>query len=281
MEESFFGFDDGVKEKKDADAKKIECESRSYLYNPLAFLVEGVFLKPDKYENEWKKYIYPMELEGRQYLASTNGHKIHYIPSEHKSLFEVEKIDKGRVTLREQEGPWAADLISQKKDTLVRVFPNKEFSFEVECDAYECSYHKEFFPILLHKLSGGVVYFNFDYLASFVKHFSRYPFGVIKIYAPGNSARSPWRLEYWGQNQELFYGMLIAPTEMFKTVSEAADLYKTPKYTTAPRQEAVDYVDENDSEPEQADENIQGDPDVAVDTCMETAGAGTDDDIPF
>jgi len=272
MSDTFFSFDDGVQEKKDANKKKIECTSRSVSFNPLAFLAKGVTNDINK---EWMKYIYPIELEGKQYLASTNGHKIHYIPSEHKSLFEVGKIEKNSVTLYELKNEWASEQLKKGK-SMVKVFPIKDLCIETECDFYQCSHHKEFFPLLLHKLSGGGIYFNFDYLATFIEYFSKYSFGIVKIIAPGNRPTNPWRFEYWAgwNNKELIYGMLIAPAAMPELILNAKDLYSTPKYTEAARQETVD-VDENkypDPEPETAPVDNSGDPDVKVETS---------DDEPF
>jgi len=283
-----FAFDEG--EKKPSGVKKIECfNTKSDYFNgnmfkKLSFLASGVSPDGDK-DHYWMPYIYPIEFEGIKCLASTNGHVLHYTPSEEKTVYKVEKQTKNEVTLAEAISDPGYDPDYQKHTSgMVKVIPAKDKSFEFEYGIdYDYRHHKELFLARVMKLTGDRFYFKFEDVGTFIDNFCDY-YGKVKIYAPRENPERPWRMEFWCDDRRrdysLCYGLVTYPIGLSECVTSIKDLYA--------KKDNAEIVSEPDHEeiPQSEEDEAAVDSDKIDAEAGEIEDDGSDtapllDDIPF
>jgi len=247
MKTSFFSFDG--EDKSVSKKKTIEFSYQKYgdcRYNQYAFLAKGVSKDNDP-SHFWMPYIYPIEIEGEQYLASTDGRVLHYVPLTDKriakTVYEVDKLNKNDVSLKEVDAP--SHFIEASK-AMLKVLPSKDTFYEIPpYSTYaEKNVNREFLFLLINKLSGGQTYFKLDYLSNFIDHFD-YINGEVIIYAPRAGAGKPWRFEHrdkYGKN--LFYGIVLATAQMFPQVLSAKNMYAGFSEEKEEKKETVEDINE-------------------------------------
>lgn len=275
---SFFSFDDGGEGKKGEGAgKKLELSSKTLPYdtfhrmafNKLAFLAKGIVQKPN-YEKLWMQYVYPIEPEGKKYLASANGPCLHYTNLGMSGVYALDRMTDSYVCLREAN-PGGDSLV--KSEAMAKIFPKKEACFE--SPPICCEDGGELLFTYTHKLSGGKIHFGFDQIRAFVRHWDGD--GLVKVYAPVGSPIRPWRLEHWDRSGSVFYyGLLIAPRETRGVVHDAKNLY-ADREDSDKVPEMEDFSGVKDEDEEENGEN--GDPDMDMGNGEEDTADGIP--LPF
>ena len=207
---------------------KIECDNKKPdSLRTLSFLASAVIKKPDDYK-KWMLNIYYFEIGGKGYHGSTDGTRIHYVPSlGDKSTYEVAKHTKSNVVLVETP---LSDYMKGKADSYVKVMPKKKNCIEMEIKLHYI-YKLEGLNALICGLTGCATCFNINFLKDLTDHM-RPSCCNIRIWAPKENPYKAWRFEYYSdfQCKDFVYGAVIMP--LCKDVIEANAiecLYNTKK----------------------------------------------------